>query len=513
MNAQQLKNSILQEAIEGRLVPQDPNDEPASVLLERIREEKERLYKDGLLKKKEITDRDINENEVPFSLPNGWVWTKIDNVAFVTKLAGFEYTKYIADNLVSKENGIPLFKGKNVQNGRIIYEFEAYIPLELSDELKRSQIKKKCLLTPYVGTIGNIGIHDKDGVFHLGSNVGKIEFYNRGSINILEEYAKYYLMSSYGYDELTKYKKATAQESISIEAIRDVFIPIPPISEQKRIVAKIEELLPKVEEYGKAQEALDKLNAELPEKLKKSILQEAIEGRLVPQDPNDEPASALLERIREEKRRLVKEGKLKKKDLEETPISEEEKPFEIPESWEWCRLGNMVSNQTGLSYSKGDLNKKSDNPIRVLRGGNIQNGSWCTKVDDVLIAPEFVKKQNLSLQKNTFITPAVTSLEHLGKTALVTEDYPNIVAGGFVLYLIPFYREETLAKYLSYFFQTAFYNKFCKSIANKSGQAFWNLSRQKLMNLAIPLPPRAEQHRIVAKIEELFAEIDKLKTK
>ena len=246
-----LKKSILQEAIEGRLVPQDPNDEPASVLLNRIREEKKRLYKAGLLKKKEIIEREIYEDEVPFTLPDGWLWTKIDNVAFVTKLAGFEYTKYIADNLVPKENGIPLFKGKNVQNGKIVYEFEAYIPVELSNELKRSQINKKCLLTPYVGTIGNIGIHDKSGVYHLGSNVGKIEFYNGDNLNILEEYVKYYLMSSYGYDELTKYKKATAQESISIEAIRDVFLPLPPLAEQHRIVEKIEEVFKEIDKLKK----------------------------------------------------------------------------------------------------------------------------------------------------------------------------------------------------------------------------------------------------------------------
>jgi type I restriction enzyme S subunit len=290
-----------------------------------------------------------------------------------------------------------------------------------------------------------------------------------------------------------------------------MLIPLPPLAEQKRIVAKIEELLPKVEEYGKAQDALDKLNAELPERLKKSILQEAIEGRLVPQDPNDEPASVLLDKIRAEKAKLVKEGKLKKKDLEETPIQEDEIPFDIPDSWERVRLGSLVSNQTGLSYNKGDLEKKVENAIRVLRGGNIQNGSWCTKADDVMIAPEFVKKPNLSLKKNTFITPAVTSLEHLGKTALITEDHPDIVAGGFVLYLIPHFIEDIMAKYMSYYLQSALYNSYCKSIANKSGQAFWNLSRQKLMDLAIPLPPLAEQKRIVAKIEQLLGEIDKLK--
>ena len=168
------------------------------------------------------------------------MWTKIGEISFCTKLAGFEYSKYISNNL--QEKGVPLFKGKNVQNGEIIYKFESYIPSEISNELYRSQITKKCLLTPYVGTIGNIGIHNRDGIYHLGSNVGKVEFFNEPQITVLEEYAKAYLQSYVGNRQLTKHMKATAQASISIEAIRDVYIPLPPIEEQKRIVAKIEQL-------------------------------------------------------------------------------------------------------------------------------------------------------------------------------------------------------------------------------------------------------------------------------
>ena len=158
--------------------------------------------------------------------------------------------------------------------------------------------------------------------------------------------------------------------------LRTYIIPLPPLAEQKRIVEEIEELLPKVEEYGKAQEALDKLNEELPERLKKSILQEAIEGRLVPQDPNDEPASVLLEKIRKEKARLVKEGKLKKKDLEELPISEDEKPFEIPESWEWVRL---ISISKAIHYGYTASASLSGN-AKLLRITDIQNDkvNWHT---------------------------------------------------------------------------------------------------------------------------------------
>lgn len=249
-----LKKSILQEAVQGKLVPQNPDDEPASVLLERIRAEKLALIKAGKIKKNKhesvIITRDkipyeildgkerCIADEVPFEIPESWEWSYIGNIAFVTKLAGFEYTKNIAPNLQS--SGIPLFKGKNVQNGKLVYNFEEYIPEPLSDELIRSQINKKCLLTPYVGTIGNIAIFPGKFKVHLGSNVGKIEIIDN---LVLEEYVMYFFRSDAGYKELTKYKKATAQESISIEAIRNAFIPIPSLSEQHRIVAKIEELM------------------------------------------------------------------------------------------------------------------------------------------------------------------------------------------------------------------------------------------------------------------------------
>ena len=212
MDTKKLRQKILDLAIRGKLVPQDPNDEPASVLLERIRAEKERLVKEGKIKRSKKSASD-DEIEAPFEIPESWEWVRLDDIAFITKLAGFEYTNYIADNL-SKTTGIPLFKGKNVQEGKIVYEFESYIPKNISEALPRSQVYKKCLLTPYVGTIGNIGIHEKEGFYHLGSNVGKIELFNDTKQNVLEEYVRYFLMSNDGYKELTKHKKATAQESI-----------------------------------------------------------------------------------------------------------------------------------------------------------------------------------------------------------------------------------------------------------------------------------------------------------
>lgn len=236
-----MQKSILQMAIQGKLVEQRPEEGTGEELYQQIQAEKQALIKTGELKKTKSLPV-ITEEVFPYEFPDTWKMCYIDDIAFVTKLAGFEYTEYVAPNLVP--SGIPLFKGKNVQNGHVVLEFESFIPESVADELPRSQIRKKCLLTPYVGTIGNIAIFDGSFRAHLGSNVGKIELIGGNVQYVLEEYVLYYLRSVIGYLELTKFKKATAQESISIEAIRNVIIPLPPLAEQKRIVARLEELLP-----------------------------------------------------------------------------------------------------------------------------------------------------------------------------------------------------------------------------------------------------------------------------
>ena len=236
-----MKKSLLQYAIQGKLVEQRPEEGTAEELFAQIQEEKQRLIQEGRLKKTKALPS-ITDEEIPADFPSTWKVCYIDDIAFVTKLAGFEYTKNIAPNLTI--TGIPLFKGKNVQNGKLVLDFDSYIPEQVSDELPRSQISKKCLLTPYVGTIGNIAIFDGSFKAHLGSNVGKIELLNGEKNYIIEEFVLYYLRSQIGYQQLTKYKKSTAQESISIDAIRNVIIAFPPLAEQKRIVEKLEQLLP-----------------------------------------------------------------------------------------------------------------------------------------------------------------------------------------------------------------------------------------------------------------------------
>ena len=249
-----LKSSILQEAIQGKLVPQNPNDEPASVLLERIKNEKERLIKEKKIKRnknesyifkennhyyEKIKDNEpiCIDNEIPFEIPESWIWCRLGDISFITKLAGFEYTKYISPNITTK--GIPLLKAKYIKEDKLLKNFEHYIPKKLSDNLIRSKVNKKCILTPYVGaSIGNVVLFEGDYEAHLAPNLAKIVMY--GSIS--ENYIVNYIKSPLGYSELTKYMKSTAQPSISMAALRDMLVPLPSLKEQEAIIKKIEEI-------------------------------------------------------------------------------------------------------------------------------------------------------------------------------------------------------------------------------------------------------------------------------
>ena len=488
MTAKDLKNALLQEAVQGKLVPQIASEGNARDLLNEIRKEKSKLIKEGKLKKEKQTT-EISEDERPFGIPDNWCWTTIGNIAFVTKLAGFEYSSTIAPNLATK--GIPLFKGKNIQNSEVIYNFEGYIPENISDELERSQITRKCLLTPYVGTIGNIGIHNREGKYHLGSNVGKIETYCPNLT--IDEYLFHYLKSPQGYDELTKFKKATAQESISIDAIRQVYIPLPPLAEQKRIVAAIEKFMPLIEEYGKKETELKAFNEQIGTLTKKAILQEAVQGKLVPQIAAEGNAKDLLEEI-------LKEDKLKQE--QKLPeITENNIPFEIPENWCWCRLGNITEIARGGSPRpiKDYLTTDKDGYNWIKIGDTDKDGKYINHTAEK-IKKEGLKKTRLVHKGDFLLTnsmsfgrPYILNLDgciHDGW--LVISPKGNIFDKDFFYYVL-------LSPYA--------YNQFCDSV---SGAVVKNLNSDKVRESIFPLPPLAEQKRIVAAIEKMLPLCEKL---
>ena len=453
---------------------------------------------------------------MPFEIPDSWEWTKVGNIAFVTKLAGFEYTSHIAPNIKSK--GTPLFKGKNVQDGNLIYEFDGYISEELSNELERSQINRKCLLTPYVGTIGNIAIFPGDFKAHLGSNVGKIELFNRNSINVLEEFVVYFFRSNTGYSELTKYKKATAQESISIEAIRNAYIPVPPLPEQHRIVAKIEELLPYITEYEKTEKNLTALNAAFPDQLKKSILQQAVQGKLVPQGPNDEPASVLLERIRAEKQELIKAGKIKK-DKNESVIFkrdnshyelcngierciDDEIPFEIPESWCWARCSSLGAIIRGSGIKRTET---IETGAPCIRYGEIYTSYNRSFTNTVSFIPKELFDQCKHISKDDVVfTLTGENKPDIAKAIAYLGD-EHIAAGGD----LAFWTHHGMNPlYLVYFMSCPY--AINRKIDLATGDIIVHISGEKIGSILIPVTPINEQNRIVEQIDNLTSIIAEL---
>ena len=415
------------------------------------------------MKCKDTVDTSHYPKDVPFEVPEGWVWTSIDDIAFVTKLAGFEYTEYIANNLTGHD-GVPLFKGKNVQDGKIIYHFDSFIPKEISDELPRSQVRRKCLLTPYVGTIGNIGIHDKEGFYHLGSNVGKIEILNGNQTDIYEEYVKLFLQSTSGYKGLTKQKKATAQDSISIEAIREVLIPIPPRGEQQRILQEISHWLSFVESIEQAETSInDTICA-----AKARILELAIHGKLVPQDPSDKPAIELLKRINPD---FKPSDNLHYKDC--------------PIGWQVVTLKEIVSLYSGRDLEAARCNAEH-------RGIPYLVGASCIDNQNISVYrwtenPEVVAKINDTLLscKGTVGEVVLNQLGdvHIARQFMaIRSKSPQLI----------------LPKYIELIIKASI-----EGLRNSARGIIPGISREDILEMIVAIPPLSEQNRILTRICEL----------
>ena len=503
MNAQQLKNSILQEAIKGRLVPQDPNDEPASVLLDKIRKEKAKLVKEKKIKADKNESRiyrtddghwiehfedkkreDICiDDEISYDIPKGWEYCRFSSLYWLLTDGTHSTPKYTLD-------GIPFLSVKDMSSGKLSFVNTKFISPEEHFLLsQRCNPQKGDLLISKVGTTGIPLIIDTERDFSIFVSLALVKFFP----DLLDSQFLIYLINSpLVQSQVKEETRGIGNKNWVLTAISNTLMVLPPLAEQKRIVAKIEELLPKVEEYGKAQESLDKLNEELPERLKKSILQEAIEGRLVPQDPNDEPASVLLDKIRAEKKRLVKEGKLKKKDLEETPISEDEKPFEIPDSWEWVRLYDCVNILYGYPFESNMFNEDGFG-FPLIRIRDVLPARTKTYTTEVADDRYVIKKDDMLVGMDGNFNVRFWNSEpaYLNQRVCKIETKEDVLFQKFLYYYFPIALDEIF-----------------KSVSYVTVK---HLSDKHLRTMYIPLPPLAEQKRIVAKIEQLINEIDKLK--
>ena len=528
MNGKQLKNSILQWAIQGKLVPQDPNDEPASVLLERIREEKARLVKEKKIKKdknesiiyrgednsyyeKFLATGEVKciDEEIPFEIPQGWEWCRLGEISTYAQTK----RKINASKADSKLWGLDLEdieKGGRLLNIRTVGERK---PIGDKTIFNRGDILYS-KLRPY---LLKILVAPEGGI----CTPEIIPFTCYG--DICRDYIVSFLKSPYVDDYINSVTFGVKMPRVSTETMTSLLVPLPPISEQFRIAKKTKVLMPYIDGYGKIQEKLNKLNEELSDSIRKSILQEAIQGKLVSQQPEEGTAEELLTEIRKEKELLVKEGKLKKSALNDSAIFKgddnkyyeqigteiiditDEIPFEIPKNWIWTRLKNFCSVCTGATFKKEEVESEHCG-IRVLRGGNIKPFQLCAKPDDIFI-PQSKVKEDILLKHNDIVTPAVTSLENIGKMARVELDMPHTTVGGFVFIIRPLDGGELLSKYLLAFMSSPSAIDFMKSITNKSGQAFYNIGKERLVTALVPIPPLAEQERIVSKIEKLFEQL------
>ena len=531
MNGKQLKNSILQWAIQGKLVPQDPNDEPASVLLDKIRQEKERLIKENKIKRDKNASiiyrgednsyyekilatgevKCINE-EVPFEIPQGWEWCRVSSL--------FQ----INPKVVAEDNVSAAFIPMEAISAGYGSEFRYY-------EKKWGEIKSG--YTAFADNdiafakITPCFQNRKSVIFEglpngIGAGTTELKILRTYGETINRWFVLYFLESPYFIDEAT-FKGTANQQRIIVGYLENKLFPLPPLAEQERIVGKIGFVMPIIDKYSKSQELLDKMNVELNECLKKSVLQEAIQGKLVPQIAEEGTAQELLEQIKTEKQKLVKEGKLKKSALassaiyrgddnkyyeliDDSPVCIDEfLPFQIPETWVWCKVKDLLEIQTGASFKKEQTNANKKG-IRILRGGNILPNKYIFKDDDVFVSEEFVNA-NTILKKNGIITPAVTSLENIGKMAVIEKDYKNVSAGGFVFIISPYIQDFNHSLLLAYFLQSPFLIEAMRGITKKSGAAFYNLGKERLKELYLPLPPMAEQGRIVGKINEVLSSI------
>ena len=537
MNGKQLKNSILQWAIQGKLVPQDPNDEPASVLLERIRDEKARLVKEKKIKKdknesiifrgddnsyyEKFADGTVKciDDEIPFEIPQSWCWVRLGDIC--------SYLHRGKSPQYGEHKILPIIAQKCNQWDMIYTDrclFSAIDSINKYKEEQFLQIGDVIINSTGGGTVGRTGyvdsyVFEQFSKYVADSHVTVV----RPFPLIIQKYIYYFLLSpqiQVGLED--RCSGSTNQIELGTSTIYNYLTPIPPIKEQVRIVEKIQEVLPIVENFGKTQVALDKLNTEIFDKLKKSVLQEAIQGKLVSQDPNDEPASVLLERIKAEKAKLFKEGKLKKKDLVNSIIFkgednkyyekigsqvtciDDEIPFEIPTSWAWVRLEQLCTYiQRGKSPKYSEIRKY---PV-VAQKCNQWTGFSLEKA--LFLDPATIGSygEERFLQDGDLLWNS-TGLGTLGRMAIYDSsknEYGLAVADSHVTVIraIPsMVSSEYLYKYFSsHTVQSVIEDKSEGSTKQKE------LATSTVKSYIVPLPPYKEQLRIVAATNNVIASI------
>ena len=521
MTAQQLKNSILQLAVQGKLVPQDPNDEPASVLLERIRAEKEELIKAKKIKREknpsiifrgadntpyEKIGNEVIPLDVPFDIPDTWEWIRGSSLGEIVRGSGIKRTETV-------EKGLPCVRyGELYTTYNISFtQAKSFIPKEIDDNCKHFSYGD-VLMT----LTGENKPDIAKAVAYLGETPiaagGDLAFWTHHGLNPL--YLVYVLNSPYAIYRKVELATGDIIVHISGDKIGSILLPIPPLAEQERIVQRIQELEAIVSEYGKKETELTQLQASFPEQMKKSILQWAVQGKLVPQDPTDEPADILLDRIRAEKEALVKAGKIKRDKHEsvifrrdnshyekcgnETMCIDEEIPFEIPESWGWCRLSSIVS-VLGDGIHGTPIYSHNDK-VFFINGNNLSNGLIVIKPDTKTVSLDEAKKHQRALDDSSVLVSINGTIGNIafynGESVILGKSacYFNLLSG-------------IEKEYVKVLLETDYFLKYAVKVA--TGTTIKNVPLAGMRSFLIPLPPHNEQIRIIQQCNIVLSKITK----
>ena len=516
MTAQQLKNSILQMAVQGKLVPQDPNDEPASVLLERIRAEKERLIKEKKIKREknpsvifkgadntpyEKIGDEVRSlaDEVPFDIPDSWEWVRL--------IAICEYIQRGKSPKYSPIKKYPVVAQKcNQWSGFSIEKAQFIEPDSLSSYGPERLLQDNDLMwnSTGLGTLGRMAIYKTAAnPYELAVADSHVTVIRPLKQFILPEYLYYYFANPTVQSVIEDQADGTTkQKELATATIKAYLTPIPPLKEQRRILAKLSEVLPVVNSYGAVYDETAAMQEAFPERLKKSILQEAVQGKLVPQDPSDEPAEALLERIRAEKQRLIKEGKIKKgkhesvifrrdnshyekRGYEEVCI-DDELPFDIPSTWMWSRLSSIVTVLGDGIH--GTPVYSANGTTAFINGNNLQDGKIVIKPDTKRVTDEEASKHKRCLTKDTVLLSINGTI---GNVAFY--DGEHVILGKSACYFNLL--SDVSKEYVRLVLETDYFAKYAVSVA--TGTTIKNVPLAGMRNLLVPIPPTAEQAEIV----------------
>ena len=524
MNGKQLKNSILQWAIQGKLVPQDPNDEPASILLEKIRQEKERLIKEKKIKRdknasiiyrgednsyyeKIIATGEVKciDEEIPFEIPNGWEWCRIASLADVVRGG----SPRPAGSPIFYDGSIPFLKVADLTRESSIYV------KSFSSTIKEAGLSKTRLVEAGTLLLTNSGATlgvPKICTFETTFNDGVAAFLS------LDERLKLYVYWFFCYmtDLYRNINQGTAQPNLNTDIIKMTLVPIPPYKEQIRIIEQLGNISPIIEHYEKAQDELDELNESIPKLIKQSILQEAIRGKLVPQIAEEGTAKELLKQIKEEKLKLVKESKLKKSALNNSVIFrgddnkyyeqigqsikriDDEIPFEIPYNWQWTRLSYISSIYTGNSINEAEKRAKFMGVQGRYYIGTKDVGFDNKIVYDNGISIPLQYERDFRIALANSILMCIEGGSAGKKIAILNQD---VCFGNKLCCFSPFIE---IGKFIYYYLQSpSFIDLFNQ---NKTG-IIGGVSIAKVKDIVIPLPPLMEQQRIVAQIDGLFEQL------